>query len=74
MADTAGTAANPAVHTFQATLVRPETPGAWTYLVIPLDVIMTFGERGQVIPVPVQYLQFASGPRRDTTRGRGMPA
>jgi Bacteriocin-protection, YdeI or OmpD-Associated/Domain of unknown function (DUF1905) len=48
MADTAGTAANPAVHTFQATLVRPDAPGAWTYLVIPLDVETTFGERGQV--------------------------
>lgn len=48
MANAAGTAASTAVHTFQAMLVRPETPGAWTYLVIPLDVTATFGGRGQV--------------------------
>lgn len=44
----AGTAAQTAVHTFQAALVRPDAPGAWTYLIIPLDMQTAFGGRGQV--------------------------
>jgi hypothetical protein len=33
---------------FKATLVRPDTPGSWTYLDIPFDVKEAFGQKGQV--------------------------
>jgi hypothetical protein len=33
---------------FQATLVRPDQPGAWTYLVVPFDVRQVFGSAAQV--------------------------
>lgn len=33
---------------FEAALVRPDQPGAWTYLVIPFDVRQVFGSAAQV--------------------------
>jgi hypothetical protein len=42
--------AHPAVQswTFSATLVRPDQPGTWTYLVIPLDMPALFAKKGQI--------------------------
>jgi hypothetical protein len=34
--------------TFEARLVRPEGAGAWTYFVIPLDLVELFGTKGTV--------------------------
>jgi hypothetical protein len=33
---------------FEATLVRPDQAGAWTYLVVPFDVRKVFGSAAQV--------------------------
>lgn len=33
---------------FEATLIRPEGVGTWTYLSIPMDISETFGSKGQV--------------------------
>jgi len=33
---------------FEATLVRPDQAGAWTYLVVPFDVRQVFGSAAQV--------------------------
>ena len=35
-------------HEFHATLIRPEQPGAWTYLNIPFSVEDAFGSKGQI--------------------------
>jgi hypothetical protein len=35
-------------YTFESTLQKPDTPGSWTYLVIPLNIEEIFGSKGQV--------------------------
>ncbi len=35
-------------HDFQATLIRPNATGSWTYLNIPFSVEVGFGSKGQV--------------------------
>jgi hypothetical protein len=35
-------------YTFEATLQKPEIPGSWTYLVIPLNIEEIFGSKGQI--------------------------
>lgn len=36
------------MHTFDATLERPDGVGTWTYLRIPLDMAAVYGAKGQV--------------------------
>src|SRR4051794_17368734 len=38
----------PGAEAFEATLVRPEGVGTWTYLVIPRDLEALYGVRGQI--------------------------
>jgi hypothetical protein len=35
-------------YTFESILQKPDTPGSWTYLVIPLNIEEIFGSKGQV--------------------------
>jgi hypothetical protein len=35
-------------HNFQAILIRPDSPGSWTYLNVPFSIEAAFGSKGQV--------------------------
>jgi hypothetical protein len=35
-------------HSFKATLIKPQVPGSWTYIVIPVDIETLYNVKGRV--------------------------
>ena len=55
---------------FSAILERPNGPGTWTYLAVPLDIAAAYGTRGQLkVKATIQGVEFRSSlfPRGDGT-------